>query len=382
MFQPILLTTCNKPFTECPKYLGGRSKGPVWIILCYLNCRVMKTVYSLTYVIHGANIHFINTTFPQNNFRSIILYFKSIFQITYITSFGGEDELQPHSKISINFNKNPTTADSRYKSSGDHSGQTSVSYADKVRENLDKLKTLNNMVARNSTSESPKKPLAYQRRRSPSRSRSRSFDRRRRDDSIRKRRSRSRSQSRSRRHRSRSNSRNRSSRFSRSGSHYRTSSRRSRSPRRRRHRSTSTTSSSSSNDSRRRRRRRPASSSSSSTSPASSSSSSSSSRSSLRRRPRSRIRSKSPAKRVRSETPEDRHTLKAESVADRLLFTVPEPIKSPAPIPAPIPAVNAIIIEEPVIPIRRYYGRKRDNQTSSEEDGEESVSEAQEEISR
>lgn len=34
------------------------------------------------------------------------------------------------------------------------------------------------------------------------------------------------------------------------------------------------------------------------------------------------------------------------------------------------PAINAIKLEEPVIPIKRYYGRKRDDQSSSEEDGD------------
>lgn len=117
-------------------------------------------------------------------------------KITYITSFGGEDELQPHSKISINF-KNTKSQPSNSRSEISSQG---VSYADKVKQNLEKLQQLNNSRAR--SSESPKKPLAYQRHGSSSRSRSRSRTRRHSRSSYRSRNTRrriSRSRSRSRR---------------------------------------------------------------------------------------------------------------------------------------------------------------------------------------
>lgn len=34
------------------------------------------------------------------------------------------------------------------------------------------------------------------------------------------------------------------------------------------------------------------------------------------------------------------------------------------------PAINAIKIAEPIIPIKRYYGRKREDHSSSDEDGD------------
>uniref|UniRef100_A0A1A9UQ53 DRY_EERY domain-containing protein n=1 Tax=Glossina austeni TaxID=7395 RepID=A0A1A9UQ53_GLOAU len=82
-------------------------------------------------------------------------------KITYITSFGGEDELQPHSKISINLPKKSLALSS---SGGGIEASTSLghsraTYADKVKENLEKLKVL---------TESSKNP----RRRDGSRSRS------------------------------------------------------------------------------------------------------------------------------------------------------------------------------------------------------------------
>lgn len=98
-------------------------------------------------------------------------------KITYITSFGGEDELAPHSKISINFNKtlkggtshsNTLISEITSSSSSMVSGQP-ISYADKVKQNLDKLKDISDHHS------SARKPLAYQRHSSSySRSRSRS----------------------------------------------------------------------------------------------------------------------------------------------------------------------------------------------------------------
>lgn len=98
-----------------------------------------------------------------------------VFQITYITSFGGEDELASHSKISINFNKagrgtlGSELASTHFGNAAKLSGE-SVSYADKVKQNLERLKHLNDQPK-------TRKPLAYQRRgHSKSRTRSRSRD--------------------------------------------------------------------------------------------------------------------------------------------------------------------------------------------------------------
>lgn len=129
-------------------------------------------------------------------------------KITYITSFGGEDEMQPHSKITINLTKpGQTLGESCINaSSGAASASaSSVSYAQQVKDNLDKLKLMNETAKRSGRS-----------RRSRSASRSPSSRRRSRRRSY-HRRSRSRSRSRSRRRRryyqrsrSRTNSRSRS----------------------------------------------------------------------------------------------------------------------------------------------------------------------------
>lgn len=88
---------------------------------------------------------------------------------------------------------------------------------------------------------------------------------------------------------------------------------------------------------------------------------------------------------MRSETPVDRQSKCVTDVsvtaASRVVAALPEPIKV-SPIQVAVPAVNAIIMDEPVIPIRRYYGRKRDNQTSSEDDGDDSVTETQDDNNR
>lgn len=113
-------------------------------------------------------------------------------KITYITSFGGEDELQPHSKISINLNVSAKSIGPSMSNS--ISNKNTISYAEKVKENLEKLKRMNNFIE--------KKPVQYHKR-SNSRSRSRSVNRRRRrsrstnghSSTIRRRRSRSRRRS-------------------------------------------------------------------------------------------------------------------------------------------------------------------------------------------
>lgn len=135
-------------------------------------------------------------------------------KITYITSFGGEDELKPHAKISITLNK-PTL-----RTPGSSRLMNSLSYADKVKQNHDKLKRINDVERDRASFRRRSRSIGDRRRRS-----SRSRSRHRRDYS-----SRSRSTSRRRRYSSRSTSgsrrRNYSSR-SRSTSRRRTRSSRS-----------------------------------------------------------------------------------------------------------------------------------------------------------
>lgn len=141
-------------------------------------------------------------------------------KITYITSFGGEDEMQPHSKITINLTKpGQTLGESCINaSSGAASASaSSVSYAQQVKDNLDKLKLMNETAKRSGRS-----------RRSRSASRSPSRRRSRRRSYHRRSRSRSRSRSRRRRRyyqRSRSRTHSRSRSRSRSSSWQRYTSR-------------------------------------------------------------------------------------------------------------------------------------------------------------
>lgn len=200
-------------------------------------------------------------------------------KVVYITSFGGEDELQPHSKISINLNTKPNFKNS------ESSLSSGISYADKVKQNLDKLKKINNFGGRSSES---------RKRRSPSRSRSRS--------------------------------------------HSRNRYRRSRSPYRRdRYR-----------DRRSSRRRRKY------------------SRSQSRRkisRSRSRVyHSRSLSTRSRSRSPKMRHKSKSKT-------PIKKEIQSASPIATqPILQIHEIIQpKEESPPIKRYYGRKKEDQSSSDE---------------
>uniref|UniRef100_A0AAG5D0N6 Suppressor of white apricot N-terminal domain-containing protein n=1 Tax=Anopheles atroparvus TaxID=41427 RepID=A0AAG5D0N6_ANOAO len=88
-------------------------------------------------------------------------------KITYITSFGGEDELQAHAKISFGFaNRDMSTLGGiagSSKASRMRAGITgsaeggAVSYADKVKQNLEKLK------AQESKESDRKPPMQYQR---------------------------------------------------------------------------------------------------------------------------------------------------------------------------------------------------------------------------
>lgn len=284
-------------------------------------------------------------------------------KITYITSFGGEDELKPHSKISIKLNK-PTV-----KVPGTSRNTGFTSYADKVKQNLDKFKRVNevekdrpdyrrrspsvNRTRRSSRSrsrrrhDSSRSRSTARRRRYSSRSRSRSVSRRRRDYS-------SRSRSHSRR-------RTRSSRSYSKTSYTSTSRDRSRSPRRRRsipkRKKSLSRRRSYSNDKKSTSRRRSISKkrsrtpkrstsrkrsiskkrsySSSSSSSTSSSSSSKSSVSSPEKQPREKS---SPTQRTKSLSKE-KHSSSSQTLIDSS--------------------------SEAAAPVKRYYGRKKENDSSS-----------------
>lgn len=266
-------------------------------------------------------------------------------KITYITSFGGEDELQPHAKISIKINK-PTVI-----KPGSSRVFGSSSYADQVKQNLDKLKHINdnqrdrNDFRRRSRSFSPKRrdSRSWSRRRRDS-SRSTSHSRRRRYSS------RSTSGSRRRRNyssRSRSDSTRRRTRSSRSYSKTSYSSDRSRSRSRRRslQKRTSTVSRKRSYTRESFPRRRSESSRKRSISKKRSYSSSSSSTSSTSTRdstsPEKQARQKSPPPRKKSSTPPRKSKSKSQ------------------------PRLPIATTSDAAAPIKRYYGRRKDDDSSS-----------------
>uniref|UniRef100_A0A1Q3G3C2 Putative swap mrna splicing regulator n=1 Tax=Culex tarsalis TaxID=7177 RepID=A0A1Q3G3C2_CULTA len=256
-------------------------------------------------------------------------------KITYITSFGGEDELQPHSKISISFNKDSQGG------AGSSRGGASTSYAEKVKQNLEKLKSIS------AKEEESRIPAQYQRR-------SRSYSDRSRSGSRSRRRRHSRSRSRGRRTYSKYRRRSRSvTSRSRSRSRGYRSSRRSPDYSSRRRKTKSSSSGSSSPPVRKPARK----------------SSSSESDSSASSRSRSPPRSKPTFK---TEPPERKPVVTAPSPAppSTSLQPVP-PVAPPAPIivkkEEKVPAVLPVE-PEPEVPVRRYYGRKRDGQKSSSED--------------
>ncbi|XP_017849780.1 CLK4-associating serine/arginine rich protein isoform X1 [Drosophila busckii] len=85
-------------------------------------------------------------------------------KITYITSFGADDEMQSHSKITINLKKSGQTLGESCISATSvaATAATPISYAQKVKENLDTLKIINDTsrrsrrrVTRSSSSSSP-----------------------------------------------------------------------------------------------------------------------------------------------------------------------------------------------------------------------------------
>ncbi|KFB53581.1 AGAP002614-PA-like protein [Anopheles sinensis] len=391
-------------------------------------------------------------------------------KITYITSFGGEDELQAHAKISFGFNRDMSTLGgiagsskaSRMRAgiSGGSAaeGGGTVSYADKVKQNLEKLK------AQESKESDRKPPMQYQRTaamgrrsrgkgsRSSSRSsrssssssghsRSRSRGRRR---SFHSSRSRSRGRSKSpgagargarRRprgrtgggHRSRSRSRGVEPTTGRAGtrgvttrqaySRYRAARSKSKSRSRSHSRSPSRTRSRPRWSPRRRspppsytsRRRRSAARSSSSSSSSSTSSSRSRSRTPSSRRPAAQQPASARTKRAGSgpvasdsETSPSRTTKKIRAQATAISQEKPSTALQPAsgmgmapqailstlppllpPPPPPPPAIGevassdvvdekkpiaalALIEPEPEVPIKRYYGRRRGDESSSD----------------
>ncbi|XP_030375814.1 CLK4-associating serine/arginine rich protein isoform X2 [Scaptodrosophila lebanonensis] len=275
-------------------------------------------------------------------------------KITYITSFGGEDEMQPHSKITINIAKpGQTLGESCISASSGAAASGHVTYAQKVKDNLDKLKIMNETAKRTG------------RRRSQSRSRSRSRKRSRRR-SYHRSRSHSRRRRRYRYSRSRSSSRNRYA--SRSPSYKRS---------RKRYTSSSRSSSTSSYEMSHRRRTR-TSTISRSPSPA--------------RRDRPLAKKRSPptvTKTFCMSTTTTTTTITAPAHVPTKLMPQQKPVISQAvaptppmisyPLPtrtmtlstaisaaAPIPAAALQqVVEPPPPPLKRYYGRKRDDTSSS-----------------
>ncbi|XP_053679903.1 CLK4-associating serine/arginine rich protein [Anopheles nili] len=357
-------------------------------------------------------------------------------KITYITSFGGEEELQPHGKISFAINRDMSTLGgiagtskaARLRAGIAGSGidaSGTMSYADKVKQNLEKLKV------EQSKESDRKPPVQYQRvasrggrgrssrSSSTSSSRSRSRSRRRRRSSSSRSRSRSRSRSKGRRRprgatggRSRSRSRSGGGRIGRSTysrrrrrskSNYRSRSRsRSRSGSRSRSRSRSHTRSKTSHRSPRgryasgqtsgRRKHSPARSSSSSST---SSRSRSRSRTPGHRSPLSRLkRAVIPKTSSRDSDSDTSHASKKgrplaatvttqekvpPTVPHAIIGVLPPPPPPPLPIGVsiggsaasteekkPIPSL-ALIEPEPEVPIKRYYGRRRGDESSSDE---------------
>ncbi|XP_058822983.1 CLK4-associating serine/arginine rich protein [Topomyia yanbarensis] len=256
-------------------------------------------------------------------------------KITYITSFGGEDELQPHSKISISFNKD-------LQGQAGSSKSKAGSYAEKVKQNLEKLKTMS------TKQEESKIPAQYQRRSRSYSDRSRSGSRSR---SWRRRKSRSRSKGKRTYSKYRRHSRS-TSRSSRSRSHSRSRRGSRRSPDYgSRHRKARSSSSSSSSPVRKPVRKTSSSNSNSSRSP-----------SPIRTKPKQL----SPPVRKTSIKTEPPEKVLAPIAAPEV--AIPPPVLPVVPVKKEEPSIKVpVLVEpEPEVPIRRYYGRKRDDQSSSE----------------
>lgn len=252
-------------------------------------------------------------------------------KITYITSFGGEEELQPHSKISINFNSkllNNSIASTSIVGLG------ALTYAEKVKQNLEKLKKINDHEFQRSVSSS-----------SRSRSRSRAGRGNRRSRSL----SRSPRYSRGRRKSPRSRTRSKSNRRSKTKS---VSQKRSRS---RKYSSSSSSSKSSSSSSsaasRRNRYSREA-------------SSSSSSRSRSLPKARNRRRRSTTSSSSSSSTSSCTSNLRKKTPVQQKVKSVSPPIQK---VTAKIKLEHQEPLPEPLIPIKKYYGRKRDGESSSED---------------
>ena len=294
-------------------------------------------------------------------------------KITYITSFGGEDELQPHSKITITLGKGASTLGAACLGASTSAASGQTSYAQKVKENLEKLKQLNaSSKKRDSRSRSYTRSRSRSRtrrrsRRSPRRTRSRSasYKRHRKTDKRSSSRSRSRSVNRLRSSYTRRHKRSRSRSLSRSHSKSRT--------RRKRYNSSSSSTNRSSVSpkrtsykSSRRSKRSPK--------PLTSSTrhrSRSSSQSNIKRSKAIELKekSKSPLKTADDATIKQKEKNSSPTTAPASPLgtglTVP-----PSPAPAEASAVKQSlpvtnVIEPPPPPLKRYYGRKKDEYSSS-----------------
>lgn len=279
-------------------------------------------------------------------------------KITYITSFGGEDELQPHSKITITLGKGSATLGAACVDASTSASQGT--YAQKVKDNLDKLKKSNESSTRKANPKS----------RSNSRSRSRSRSRRRSYRSSRRSRSRSQSYKRSRRSDRRSRLRSRS--LSKSRRHYsrrykspyhrsRTRSRSKSRSRRRRYNSSSSSRSSRSVSPRRYSRRNRH-------SPKYNKPAKNSSRSSsvIERIKSSPIKEESPTKTSQKTEKQIDSSIEALTLA---LHVPPPAVHLEEEVSKSTPA--AVTVVEPPPPLKRYYGRKRGEYSSSSESGSE-----------
>lgn len=290
----------------------------------------------------------------RNNSRS-----PSPEKITYITSFGGEDELKPHAKISISLNKPTVRTPGSYRAMG------SSSYADKVKQNIDKLKKLNDYERDKVSSRRRSRSISERRRRNASprgryrdSSRSRSTSRRRRYSSrstsgSRRRNYSSRSRSNSRRRTRSSRSYSRTSYSSDSRDLSRSSKRRKLSPKKQVYRKKSSS------------RRR----------------SYSCDTSESRRRSMSRKRSYTPKKSSRSKSRKRSYSSSSSSTTDSSssssVRTSPKKLRSKSREKVPRPKTKSLSKEKtshsqaPVAsssetaPIKRYYGRRKGDESSS-----------------
>lgn len=294
-------------------------------------------------------------------------------KITYITSFGGEDEMQPHSKITINLNKGSSTLGAACLGASTSAASGQTSYAQKVKENLEKLKQLNASSKRRdsrsrSYTRSRSRSRKYRRsRRSPRRTRSRSasYKRHRKIDkrSSSRSRSRSRSDNRLRSSHSRRHKRSRTRSLSRSHSKSRT--------RRKRYNSSSSSTNRSSVSpkrtnykSSRRSKRSPK----TITSSRHRSRSSSLSNNNRNKAIELEEKSKSPLKTIDVALAKQQEKSLSPAAESMLPLKTDSTISPSTAVPSSaikqsMPLMN--VIEPPPPPLKRYYGRKKDEYSSS-----------------